>query len=317
MVQLLNKTIKRAVSVLIAAVMFVSTLCMLVGCQSSTPKVTIRISFEGQTYSISYRLYRKFFPGTVQHFIELADAGYYDGLCIHDYQEGAGMFTGGYEYNEATSGDDNTRGLVEREYFSWIEKNNVQLTQSVFKYATDGTVPTEGLNTVVGEFSANNYTIENNDKNYGKKKDGALVMYYTDKSEANETKVTVKRNTERTKEDDWEKDAQWYEARSYSMNSATSLFYISLTSGASVEKDYCVFGELYNDDAADVYDELLDAIEEYIEKNITDEDDSFTQSTTALELDQGDWYYKNYNLTATYEVPVSPIVIQSVKVNRY
>lgn len=318
MVQLLNKTIKRAVSFCLAALLLLSTVCMFAGCQSSTPKVTMTVSFNNKEYTLSYKLYRKFFPNTVQHFIELAAAGYYDGLCFHDYKNGTGMFSGAYEYDEASAGDDTTRGLVEREYFSWIEENKVELTQSVYQYVDEGKVPAEGTNTLVGEFEQNNYKIENNEKKIGSKKEGSLVMYYTDKSEAKVTNVTVKRNNKRPQtQADWEKGAEWYDSRDYAKNSATSLFYVSFTSESSVNKNYCVFGELYNEDAETEYSNLLSAISSYISSNATDDGDGFTETTAALPVDNGDWYYAGYNLTATYQVPVSPIVIKSVKVNRY
>lgn len=319
MTQLFNKVLKRAVSGLFAAVLLAGSVFAFAGCSSSTPKVTMTVTFNDKDYNISYKLYRKFFPATVQHFIELADAGYYDGLCFHDYQSGTGMFTGGYVYDETKSGDDNTRGLVSRDYFSWLEENDVTLTQSVFREVTAGKVPTEGTNTLVGEFEQNNYTIKNNDKKYGSKKDGALVMYYTPKTDAKTTYVTVKRNTKISEpQSSWEKGAEWYDSRNYAYNSATSLFYVSFTNESSVNKNYCVFGELYDDDAQTQYSALKSAISSYISTNVNaDEGESFVEQTAALPVDSEDFYYKNYNLTATYEVPVSPIVIKKVKVNRY
>ncbi len=319
MVQLLNKTIKRAATFFFAAILLVSTLFAFAGCQSSTPKVTLTINFNNKNYSISYKLYRKFFPQTVQHFIELADAGYYNDLCFHDYQEDTGMFTGGYTYNAANAGDEATRGLEERKYFSWLEEKGVQLTQSVYAYSEDGTVPTKGLNTVVGEFEQNNYKIQNNEKRYGAKKDGALVMYYTPKADAKtKTNVTVKRNTKREETDVIKGDARWYDSRDYAMNSATSLFYISFKSEASVNKQYCVFGELYNEEAEETYDALMDAIEAWTDANVAEDDeDGFVEETEEMLVDTEDFHYAKENLKVSYKVPASPIIVKKVKVNRY
>ncbi|MBQ9081064.1 MAG: hypothetical protein IJY26_00310, partial [Clostridia bacterium] len=110
--------------------------------------------------------------------------------------------------------------------------------------------------------------------------------------------------------------ARNYDTRSYAKNSATSLFYVSFKKSNSINKNYCVFGELYNESAQEEYDALMSAIQDYISANISG-DDSFTETTEDMDVDKGDWYYKDYNLTATYNVPVSPIVIKSVKVNRY
>lgn len=325
MANVLRKTIARAACFLLAALLLVGTVFMFTSCQSSNPKVTITVSFNNRTYNLEYRLYRKFFPATVQHFIELADAGYYNGLCFHDYDEAVGMFTGGYVYDEASSGNTNTRGLVGREYFSWIEENDVELTQTVFAHVDDGNVPDQstGLNTVAGEFGQNNYSIENNEKNYGAKKEGSLVMYYNGdaKEGIRNTNVTVRRNTRRAEDDATgiTGDARWYETRSYIYNSATSLFYISFESESSVSSEYCVFGELYNDDAEEMYDSLMAAIDSYIssiDADTEDEEDPFTEEAT-MNIETGDWYYADYNLRATYDVPVRPIVIEQVRVDRY
>ncbi|MBR7099595.1 MAG: peptidylprolyl isomerase [Clostridia bacterium] len=316
MIQLLNKTIKRAVCFLFAAIMVVSTACMFGSCTSANPKVTLTVSFNSKTYKIEYKLYRKFFPQTVQHFIELAESGYYDGLCFHDYQDSVGMFTGGYEYDAAQAGDPETRGLVEREYFSYLEEHNVELTQTVYKPVAAGKVPTEGTNTVVGEFKSNHYEIENNDKKYGSLKDGALVMYYTDKSEADSTQVTVKRNSKTAQVgDDWEKDAEWYSTKGYAKNSATSLFYISSVTENAVNQDYCVFGEPYNEAAQEKYEELMTAITKYIKDVEANGENSFVQETEPMLVDTEDWFYRSYKLEATYKVPMAPIILTSVKVN--
>lgn len=307
MVNSFAKKIKRGLCVACAGVTAALSAFAFSACQSSWPKVTINIDFNGKSYSLVYRLYGKFFPQTVKHFTELAEKGFYDGLCVHDYAS-EGMYTGGYTYNAET------QTLTEQDYFGWAEENT--LTQSVFAPAGEDGVPTRGLNTLVGEFSANNYEIENNDKKYGSKKEGALVMYYYTASNVSGMKdstqnVSVKRTSKRT---DVEGEARWYDYRSYMYNSATSLFYISASgNGSSVESNYCVFGELYNEDAEEKYDELTAAIEKYMNDNALDEDE-FVEKTTKAILTEDPYY--NELIKATFDVPVEPIVIKSVKVNR-
>ncbi len=316
MTQLLKKTAARIVSFLFIAILTLGGIFTFAGCQTSTPKVTMTIEFNSVEYKISYKLYRKFYPQTVQHFIELADAGYYDGLCFHDYREGTGMFTGGYTFDDTKWSDENTRGLVEREYFSWLEAKNVTLTQSVFKLTDDGQVPTEGINTLVGEFSDNGYSIKNNEKKYGKKKDGALVMYYNSKAEIKDNKyVTVKRNSKRDESATIQGDARWYDSRDYKYNSATSLFYISFAEESKVNASYCVFGEIYNDEADDKYEALKKAIKTVIDSKA--EGDEFTSETGDMIVDAHDPIYAGANLTAKYKVPEKAIVIKTVKVDRY
>lgn len=307
MINSFAKRIKRGVCLACAGVTAVLSAFAFTACQSSWPKVTIDIEFNGKSYSLAYRLYGKFFPQTVKHFTELAEKGFYDGLCVHDYAS-EGMYTGGYTY------DKETQALTEKEYFTWAQSQT--LTQSVFRPAGEDGVPTEGINTLVGEFSANNYEIENNDKRYGSKKEGALVMYYYTSADVSGMKdstqnVSVKRSTKRS---DADGDAKWYDYRSYMYNSATSLFYISATgSGSSVESNYCVFGELYDEDAEDEYDELTAAIKKYISDNALDADE-FVEETTKSILTEDPYYVEQ--IKATFEVPVEPIIIKTIKVNR-
>lgn len=304
---LLTKKVKRGFCLACAGVTAVLSAFAFTACQSSWPKVTINIKFNGTNYSLAYRLYGKFFPQTVKHFTELAEKGFYDGLCVHDYASD-GMYTGGYTY------DTESKTLTEKNYFEWA--STVTLTQTVFAPAKDGEVPHTGLNTLVGEFSANNYEIENNDKKYGAKKEGALVMYYYSSSTVSGMKdstqnVSVRRNTKRS---DVSGDARWYDYRSYMYNSATSLFYISNSgSGVSLESNYCVFGELYDDDAQDEYKTLTKAIKNYISDNSLD-DDEFVEEQKKTIFSSDPYYVEK--VTATFDVPVEPIVITSIKVNR-
>ena len=59
---------------------------MFAGCTTQHPEVTITYSFNNKDYAVRFVLSRNDAPKTVQHFLELADAGYYDGLCIHNYE---------------------------------------------------------------------------------------------------------------------------------------------------------------------------------------------------------------------------------------
>jgi cyclophilin family peptidyl-prolyl cis-trans isomerase len=284
----------------------------LASCESSWPKVTLNIEFNSKTYSISYKLYRKFFPQTVRHFIELTSLGYYENLAFHDYTS-TGMYTGCFTYDASKS-----YNLSAKNYFDWIEQKQATLTQSVFTAVDDGTVPdvSQGLNTLVGEFEANNYSITNNDKKYGAEKKGSLVMYYEDNTDADVQKyVTVKRNTKRSKSEIFvNNEARSYDQRDYRYNCATSQFYIASQSSSSVNKSYCVFGELFNDDAEDTYDSLISAIKNFIESNYESEDDFVEEAS--YDAYEDDPYYDG-TLKATYSVPKEAIVLTSVKINRY
>lgn len=308
----IRKKIKQVLCVAASAVMLGVSAMALAGCESSWPKVTVEIEFNNKTYSIAYKLYRKFYPQTVTHFMELAEKGYYTGLAFHDYTAN-GMYTGSYEYDE-----DSLYNLKEKNYFAWAETQT--LTQSVFVPVEDGQVPTVGLNTVVGEFPANNYTIENNDKKYGAEKEGSLVMYYEPNSSASgKQQVTVKRNSLRSDSGIFEsKEARYYDSRDYSMNCATSQFYITFNNTtSSVNQNYCVFGELFNDDAKDTYTTLTSAIKTFITNNYSDSSDDFTEEVQQDVYVDDPYFGDGLVDPVTYNVPKQAIILKSVKINKY
>jgi hypothetical protein len=73
-------------------------------CETARPKVEMEIVFQDETYTLEYELYRKIAPATVAHFLTLADNGYYDGLCVHDYADSR-MYSGAYSYSAETTTD--------------------------------------------------------------------------------------------------------------------------------------------------------------------------------------------------------------------
>ena len=305
-----KKFLARTAAVGVAAVLSAGALAMFAGCTSARPEVTVTYNFNGKDYAVEYVLSRSDAPQTVQHFIELADAGFYDGLVVHDYQDYR-MYAGGYRI---TNGE-----LEEVDYFSTVraleEEKNIRFTQSVWKdeACKDGTY------TVYGEFSANGIVHE-----AGKELSattGALVMYYTDKGNYNGD-VTVRRADGGSGNDG---DAT--QLVKYKYNSATSLFYtftgenmgnVEGIKGETIDEtaNYCVFGmaKHYTDQ---LENGLLKAVNDY--KATLDGDAGFTEEKTMKlngyeeigELGKGDLYQK-------FETPLDkPITIKSVKVTKY
>lgn len=275
---------------------------MFAGCTTQHPEVTITYSFNGKDYSVGYTLSRNDAPKTVQHFLELADAGFYDGLCVHDYTSDA-IYSGGYRLVDGE--------LEEVNYFEKVrqleEEQGITFTQSVWM-ANEEKTP---LYTVYGEFYANGV-----DNEYSKEYShsaGALVMYYTDKGKFNGD-VTVERA-----DGGKNNDGNATQNVRYSTNSATALFYtFRNTSDSSRDQKYCVFGKADADDYENELEKgLFAAIAEY-EETLND-DSSFTdeikkiintfepfESVATAALDQ------------TFQTPVDkPIIIKSVVVNKY
>ena len=163
------------------------------------------------------------------------------------------------------------------------------------------------LYNVYGEFSSNGFTVENGAK---KQSYGSLTMFYHEK----DTKAKVYApylNEEKAGE---------MASREYKYNSATSQFYVSLSTTESTNARYCTFATL-KEDSVEVLQDLQDAIAEYIEKNYTVEEgesavSEFTTKQT-VEVDTDDIFTGDKNETATFLVPNEPIVIKDITTKKY
>ena len=109
-----NKILKKVICCALAVAGTLACATTFTACETNTPEAQIVLSFNGKTYTLNYEMNRKITPKTVAHFIALADAGYYNGLCVHDYKGSKGLYTGAYTYAE---GD-----LVAKDYFSIGDK---------------------------------------------------------------------------------------------------------------------------------------------------------------------------------------------------
>ena len=224
--------------------------------KTSHPRAKITVDFNNISYDIEYTLYRNMYPQTVQHFIELADAGFYDNMIVHNYNTSTDWFTGAYSYNAVSETSDEVYATYDKAYgggenalLEYLENNskeeeyyalaaNNTLTPTVFKkigYDDKGKpVPQDALATLIGEFSANDHKIE---KNPLEAKMGCLKMFYYEKDESNK-KATIVNSAGQILEHD------------YQYNCATSIFSMQVGNTTSYSKDkYCVFATLRNDKA--------------------------------------------------------------------
>lgn len=300
-----------------AAVFAVVPTVMFSGCETNNPEVVITYEFNGAEYEVEYILSRKGAPQTVRHFIELADAGYYNDTVVHDYvSNGSFLYCGGYTWDETA--DELEKNLVERDYWSWVKAyekdNDYEFTQSVWTYNTETEAYDIPQYTVYGEFSKNG--CDANSKTYthnGTLYPGTLVMYYTENGN-DLSRVAV------TRSDDGSNNGgeSRQEGNLYQYNCATSLFYTWTGSGTRSDLDdlYSVFG--YTKDY-DRLEELLDAIDDYEEEYLSGTDESFTETVTISNVNQYDTVssVREAKIPADYNVPVVPIYIRSVKVTKY
>jgi cyclophilin family peptidyl-prolyl cis-trans isomerase len=270
---------KRIFSGILAVATTVGCLSCMVGCQTSKPKVQMQITFQEETYTLNYTLYRQVAPATVEHFITLAENGYYDGVIVHDYQNSR-MYTGAYVFGDASVNS----GLEYKKYYD-IVKNYKYFPVSVYSQGN------EALYTLCGEFEGNNLTPEKGEK---KETFGSLTMYYTDKKD-DVSDVIVKH------------PQAGQGSRNYKYNSATSQFFISLTGEDKTNTDYCTFATL-NDDSTEALLDLQTAIEEYLDGNL----DALEKQL--MRIDEDDPFVGTVNKNVTYNVLQESVTITKVTV---
>lgn len=285
-----HKMIKKSVAVVLAIACVLCTGATLTSCTTSHPEVKMELSFNGESYVVEYELYRKIAPATVEHFLDLVEANYYDGLCVHNYTT-TKWYSGGYTYDEAKT---DLGGLTAKNYFEVA--STLKLSQSVWTDETK-TAPTY---TLYGEFSSNGFKVK---AGALQQSFGSLTMYYTDKSDI-VGKVYTKRS-----------DGKGVDLKDYKLNSATSLFYISMSSSSSTLSNYCTFATL-KDGSKSKLTALQDAVNDYIEKQKeADESYQFAPTVSDVPTDLGDSFAAD--METNYSVPLKPIVIESVKVTKY
>ena len=278
------KNLKRFISTALAITSVCACTATLTACETPHPEVQITLSFNDETYTLDYVLYRNITPATVNHFLALAENKYYDGLCVHDYQSDA-LYTGAYSYESE-----------KLDYKNYFEEVKSYIPQTVW-FDNEKANPTY---TLYGEFEANNFSVENGDLS---ESFGALVMYYSDKN--TEGEVYVQRN----------QDGK-LAPRAYEKNSATSQFFISLEEKTAANKDYCVFATL-KESSVSVLEDLQAAIADYITDTYGEDGESEFVTETDMEIDEDDLMLGGNGSTVFYDVPNEPIVLKSVKVKKY
>ena len=278
------KKLKRFISAALAITSVCACTATFAACETPHPEVELTLSFNDETYTLNYVLYRNITPSTVNHFLALAENEYYDGLCVHDYRSDA-LYTGAYSFENEK--------LVYKNYFDTVAS---YIPQTVWR-DSEKTSPTY---TLYGEFESNNFSVENGDLS---ESFGALVMYYSDKN--TEGEVYVQRN----------QDGK-LAPRAYAKNSATSQFFISLDEKASSNNDYCVFATL-KEGSVSVLKDLQTAIADYISDTYGEDEENDFVTETDMEIDEDDEVLGGNGSIATYNVPNEPIVVTSVKVKKY
>lgn len=296
MKQFFNKKLKRAAGAMCAGAIAVASALTLAGCNTAHPTIKMIVEFQSVEYELDYTLYRNMYPATVQHFIELAENGYYNGMCVHSYSS-SHLYSGAFKYN-ASDVNNGRGGLEYVDYYSTVKAYS-SFTQTVFDMAD--TTYSGGTYTVYGEFTNNGFSVENNGL---KHEYGSLVMYYNDISDICTTKVSTRLSS----------DTSAYAYKDYKFNSATSEFYIFTgTSNSTANAKYCVFGAL---DDEEPLEDLVTAINDFVtNQQKTNTDYEFTTEYEKVLVDENDAYAPRHY--ASYDIPNEEITIKTVTVTKY
>ena len=134
---------KRFLSGVLAVSASIGCMFSMTACQTSKPKVQMEITFQDKTYELNYTLHRKVAPATVEHFLTLAENGYYDGVVVHDYTSSR-MYTGAYIHS-----DDSDTKLEYKKYYD-IVKDYSYFPHTVYTENME-----QKLYTLCGEFTDN------------------------------------------------------------------------------------------------------------------------------------------------------------------
>lgn len=328
------------VAVTFAAALTFGSVMATAACSVKTAHPSARITFEfnSQEYSVDYTLYRNMYPQTVQHFIELADNGFYDGTVIHDYSSNDWV-GGGYVYSDDYS-QRVTNSDTLAEYFEQNSKAAAYeklfadgaLTPSVyygpeFKTDNNGNVILQdndgnsiagpvwqvkkdrALSTVMGEFK-NNIQQEINNGALTADLGSLKMMRYYEKEGENKSspKVYVTPTDDQIIVADFDK------------NCATSMFSLQAGSSSSYSaSEYTVFAKLANGDAETAFKNFTKAVTNYLETTyVTASSDCRVSAHVGIDIKEPSAQtLRERTIDVTFYAPKTPITIKSVKITKY
>lgn len=293
---------KKVFAVAVSAATLVGSACMFTACSNSFPEIRMTLSFNGETYTLNYKLYRDYYTQTVDHYMALIDEDYFDNTVIHDYQSDR-MIGGGYTY--MVDGQVDTENADTIDDLTALDYDGLTLAEDGAIKVIETTVWKNDIatNRLHGETTSNGHSIEDGSgltNSYGSL--GTYTYVTKDLTPGDTYNVTYK-NT----------DSDARGSSPYYKNSVTSLFYVYTSSSSTTDSNYCVFGTLADDESKTALDDLLAAIDAYLEDSELESDD-FTEEDT---LDIADEFVDGGTYEVTYNVPVKPIVIKEVRVTKY
>lgn len=295
MIKTLGKKLAKIVAVALSAVFMLGCALLFTGCESRNPEITMRISFNGETYELHYKLSRDLYSQTVAHYLELVDLGYFDGTVFHDYQIDR-MVGGGYTYEDMENGDE-IEDLIAKDYDAATTDENGEVKLKNITVWEDE-AREHATNRLHGETSANGFSIESG---AGLRNRFGVLGMYTYVSARERNIVYYAKSSD-----------DGYGKSEYYKNSFTSMFYIYTSTSSSTDSNLCVFAELADDESKDALNDLLDAIGDY--EAALEDGGKFTE---IKDVTIADAYADGGSYEAEFEVPVEKIVIEEVTVDKY
>lgn len=311
MAKAFQKTASALVCALLCCALLLGCALLFVGCESDYPEIRITLTFNDNDedtedeYVLDYKLYRRIYPQTVAHYLELADLGFYDGTVVHDYRSDR-MVAGGYTYEDLASSD--VSELKPLDYAAATTGADGAVTLENVSTWADAEM-TQPLNRLYGETSANGFSVANGTGLSNKI--GAIGTYsYITKADAPSRTVFG-----RSSGGSAVREVNYYN------NSVTSMFYLYTGSAGGSESAFCVFGELANAASQTRFSELMTAISDYTAA-MQEGDDSFTftetvtdESVVRIADDLASVGY--YEVDEGFSVPVAKLIITGVTVEKY
>ena len=292
-------------AVLVAALLLFCCASLFVGCESSYPQISVTITFNDDNpdtddeYVLTYKLYRKLYPQTVNHYLELIEAGFYDNTVIHDYQSSR-MVGGGYTY-AADTADVTDLTPLDYEAATKDENGNVTLKNISVWGDKDLTVAT---NRLYGETANNGFSVENDS---GLTPAYGALSTYSYINKANSSLSVYGKAT---------KDGSAREVK-YVNNSVTSLFSV-YTSASGADSASCVFG-VFKDEASNTrFTELMNAITDYTDRQKEENENySFTELKEDVRIEDAYAEGGYYEVEAGFAVPRVALTIKEIKIVKY
>lgn len=302
-----NFKIKKGIAVLLSILLLLSIAFIFVGCDSDTPKITMSIYFDNEdgnanndTYELTYRLNRKYYPQTTKHYLALIESGFYNGTIIHDYQA---------DNNRMIAGAFASTADVQNENFKlqptvtpasvWADPQKTQVVQNV----------------LYGETVSNGFEIRNGGFSNEKGALGTYTYLYGQEGVDKNPDFTryVYANASHNKKETREVH--------YMHNTVTTMFYFS-TADTALDSNYTVFAVLDGNKSKNRFNDLMTAIE----KARTDMGTAFStlENLTIRDAFTGRNYparsklnTENGGYSNGVFLPKRTITIQSIRIKNY